>query len=80
MHSMVLFAALSYVRMYVWIYVFCMSACVCVFGVILSVLEYADEKTGWKHPEEQLTLGNGFGKAVWGKEISLPLYTSVFFE
>lgn len=45
MHSMVLFAALSYIRMYVWIYVFfCMSACVYVFGVILSVLEYADEK------------------------------------
>lgn len=62
MHSMVLFAALSYVRMYVWIYVFfCMSACVCVFGVILSVLEYADEKDWMETPRSTVNTG----KWVW---------------
>lgn len=52
-----------------------MGACVFVLGMILAVLEYAEEKV-----KNQLTLGNGFGKAGWGKEISLSLYTSVLLE
>lgn len=59
---------------------FCVSACVYVHGMIISVLEYAEEKDFIETHQKQLTLGSGFGKAIYGKEISFSLYPSVLSE
>lgn len=82
-HSLVLLPA----HWYVWMCL-CMCSsvrvraciCVCVCGMIISVLEYAEEKDFIDTHQKQLTLGSGFGKAVCGREILLSLYPSVLSD